>query len=227
MAAELKDLRSTMELMAEQMGKLVALGGQQIEAIARLAPLMVQSADRISDGLREVVSAIQSIPSASPPEREPSKAEEPLTREAEPVQQQDEETSSDPEPRKASRAKERLRAGLRPAKTEAQVRQASSAAIVVKSIPDAKRSDRFYTSIRLPRDLWDQAGFGPDDCLLLSWSGKTLTIERVAEGGVKPKAVGSTSVVLQSWKLGNLNLDQPKVTGADGSLRLTGGRRPT
>jgi hypothetical protein len=49
----------------------------------------------------------------------------------------------------------------------------------------------------------------------------------VTEGGVKPKAVGSTSVVLQSWKLGNLNLDQPKVTGADGSLRLTGGRRPT
>jgi hypothetical protein len=43
---------------------------------------------------------------------------------------------------------------------------------------------------------------------------------------VKPKAVGSTSVVLQSWKLGNLNLDQLRVTSADGSLRLTGGRRP-
>ena len=55
MAAELKGLRSTMELMAEQMGKLVALGSQQIEAIARLAPLMVQSAEGISGGLREVV----------------------------------------------------------------------------------------------------------------------------------------------------------------------------
>ena len=42
MAAELKGLRSTMELMAEQMGKLVALGSQQIETIARLAPLMVR-----------------------------------------------------------------------------------------------------------------------------------------------------------------------------------------
>jgi hypothetical protein len=225
MAEELKGLRSTMELMAEQMSRLVALGGQQMEAIAQLAPLMVQSADGISGGLREVVSAIQSIPSASPPEPEPSKAEEPLTREAEPVQQQDPERSSEPEPRKAPRAKERLRAGLRPAKTEAQVPHTGSAGTVVKSIPDAKRSDRFYTSIRLPRDLWDQAGFGPDDRLLLDWSGKTLTIERVAEGGVKPKAVGSTSVVLQSWKLGNLNLDQPKVTGSDGSLRVTGGRR--
>jgi hypothetical protein len=227
MAADLKDLRSTMELLAEQMGKLVALGGQQIEAIAQLAPLMVRSADGIAGGLREVVSAIHSIPGTSPPEPEPSKAEEPLTREAEPVEQQDPELGSEPEPRKPSRAKERLRAGLRPAKTEAQVRHTGSAGIVVKSIPDAKRSDRFYTSIRLPRDLWDQAGFGPDDRLLLDWSGKTLTIERVAEGGVKPKAVGSTSVVLQSWKLGNLNLDQPKVTGANGSLRVTGGRRQT
>ncbi|MGF9765098.1 hypothetical protein AAII07_59655, partial [Microvirga sp. 0TCS3.31] len=89
MAAELKGLRSTMEGMAEQMSKLVALGGQQMEAIAQLAPLMVQSADGIAGGLREVVSAIQSIPSASPPEPEPSKAKEPLKREAEPVERQD------------------------------------------------------------------------------------------------------------------------------------------
>ena len=89
MAAELKGLRSTMELMAEQMGKLVALGSQQIEAIARLAPLMVQSAEGISGGFREVVRAIQSVPSASAPEREPTKAEKPLTRETEPVEQQD------------------------------------------------------------------------------------------------------------------------------------------
>ncbi|MGF9763911.1 hypothetical protein AAII07_53240 [Microvirga sp. 0TCS3.31] len=225
MAAELKSLRSTMEGMAEQMSKLVALGGQQMEAIAQLAPLMVQSAHGIAGGLREVVSALQSIPSTSPPEPEPSKAKEPLKREAEPVERQDPELGSEPEPRKAPRVKQRSRAVLRPAETEAQLRHTGSAALVVKSIPDAKRSDRFYTSIRLPRDLWDQAGFGPDDRLLLDWSGKALTIERVAEGGVKPKAVGSTSVVLQSWKLGNLNLDQLRVTRADGSLRVTGGRR--
>jgi hypothetical protein len=221
MAADLKSIRSTMELMAEQVSKLVALGGQHIDAIARLTPLMVQAADGISGGLREVVSAVQLISNTSPPVREPSKAEEPLTPEAEPV-----ELSSEPEPRNAPRAKARSRAGQRSTETKDQVRETGSGPLVVKSIPDAKRSDRFYTSIRLPRDLWDQAGFGPDDRLLLDWSGKTLTIERVAEGGVKPKAVGSTSVVLQSWKLGNLNLDQPRVTGADGSLRLTGGRRP-
>jgi hypothetical protein len=103
--------------------------------------------------------------------------------------------------------------------------QIASAAVVVKSIADTKRPDRFYTSIRLPRELWDSAGFGPDDRLLLDWSGKALTIERTAEGGVKPKSIGDASVVLQSWKLGNLNFDQPKVTGAIGSLRLAAGRK--
>ena len=38
---------------------------------------------------------------------------------------------------------------------------------------------------------------------------------------MKPKAIGDTSVVLQSWKLGNLSFDQPKVTNSEGSLRLT------
>ena len=91
--------------------------------------------------------------------------------------------------------------------------------IVVKSIADSKGKDRFYTSIRLPRQLWDRAGFSPDDRLLLAWTGSVLSVERTAEGGVKPKSVGGTSVVLQSWKLGNVNFDPPRVTGMGGSLR--------
>ena len=92
---------------------------------------------------------------------------------------------------------------------------------MVKSIANANGNDRFYTSIRLPRELWGSSGFGPNDRLLLDWSGKALSIERANEGGVKPKAIGGTSVVLQSWKLGNLNFDQPKVTNGEGSLHLT------
>jgi hypothetical protein len=38
MAADLKGLRAAVELMADQVSKLVALGGQQIEAIASAAP---------------------------------------------------------------------------------------------------------------------------------------------------------------------------------------------
>ena len=67
MAAELKGLRSAMDLMAEQMGKLVSLGAQQIEAMARLMPLVVQSAEEISGSLREVASAVQLIPNLSTP----------------------------------------------------------------------------------------------------------------------------------------------------------------
>jgi hypothetical protein len=66
MTADLKGLRLAVELMAEQVSKLVALGGQQLEAVARLAPLITQSAEEISSGLREVVSAVGSIPSSLP-----------------------------------------------------------------------------------------------------------------------------------------------------------------
>jgi hypothetical protein len=221
MAAELKSLRSTMEFMAEQVSKLVALGGQQIEVLAGLAPLIVQSADGISGGLRDVVSAIQTIPSSSAPVEAPTNAEEPPMREAEPLKLQEPEIRSEPEPPVASKAKERLRQTKHPKKTEDKARTTASVPVLVKSIPDAKRSDRFYTSIRLPRELWDGAGFEPDDRLLLEWSGKTLSIQRAAEGGVKPKVIGEATVVLQSWKLGNLNFEHPKVSGGDASLRLT------
>ena len=111
--------------------------------------------------------------------------------------------------------------GRRSKPREEQGHKGASAPVVVKSIPDPKRSDRFYTTIRLPREVWDGAGFGPDDRLVLDWSGKALKIERAAESGVKPKSIGAAAVILQTWKLGNLNFDQPKVTTDEASLRLT------
>jgi|GEM_PF-5165846 len=218
MVADLKGLRSAVELMADQVGKLVAIGGQQIEAIAGLAPALLQSTEGLSDGLRQMASVIQAIPRLPLPQ-----VNQPAEAQANPEQMQP--VAAEPMPVSEPDGERPLQQTRRKRQRKAQASLIASAAVVVKSIADVKRSNRFYTSIRLPRDLWDQADFGPDDRLLLDRSGKTLTIERVAEGGVKPKAVGSTSVVLQSWKLGNLNLDQPKVTGTGGSLRLMGGRR--
>jgi hypothetical protein len=221
MAADLKGLRAAVELMADQVGKLVALSGQQIEAIAGLAPALLQSTEGLSGGLRQVAHAIQTTQHLPLPQMDhPPAAEAQVS----PMQTQPDGDAqpaslSDPE---GQEPLQRTRAKRQPREKAGPI---ASAAIVVKSIADAKRSDRYYTSIRLPRALWDRAGFGPDDRLLLDWSGKALTIERATEGGVKPKSIGDTSVVLQSWKLGNLNLDQPKAAGADGSLRLTVGRR--
>ncbi len=237
MAAEVKGLRSAMEFMAEQMGKLVALGTQQIEAMARLTPLVVQSAEGISGSLREVANAVQLIPNPSTPASGATKpsakatgetgGEMPPALQLGLLQGLDQAAGPEGEPAPiAAETRTPSRRSQRPERNAAPAPQAGSAPIVVKSIPDAKRSDRFYTIIRLPRELWDQAGFGPEDRLLLDWSGKALAIERANEGGVKPKAMGGTSVVLQSWKLGNLNFDHPKVTETDGGLRLTGGRSP-
>jgi hypothetical protein len=234
MAAELKGLRSAMDLMAEQMGKLVSLGTQQIEAMARLTPLVVQSAEGISASLREVASAVQLIPNLSTPAGEALRPSAEATGVEEPpglqfnlLQGSDQAAGPEAEPAPiAAETRTPSKQGRRPRRNAAAAPQAGSAPVVVKSVPDAKRQDRFYTIIRLPRALWDQAGFGPEDRLLLDWSGKVLSVERATEGGVKPKVIGGTSVVLQSWKLGNLNFDYPKVTETDGGLRLTRGRSP-
>jgi hypothetical protein len=222
MATDLKGLRAAVELMADQVGRLVALGDQQIEAVARLAPALLQSAEGLSGGLRQVANAVQTLPHPKLPvvEAQP----EPVT-----ASGMDETQAGDPEPAASTVAEVQPASGQARGKRAAKERTAHSmaASVVVRSIADAKRADRYYTSIRLPRELWDRAGFGPDDRLLLDWSGRALTIERASEGGVKPKSIGDTSVVLQSWKLGNLNLDQLKAAGADGSLRLTAALGPS
>jgi len=210
-----------MELIAEQVSKLVALGGQQIEATARLAPLVVQSAQEITSSVREVVRAVSILPNRSLQPAEPTDAREQLT--SQPVQDHDQTLDTEATSDIEVGATESLRQGQRTTTLGKKARKSASTPVVVKSIPDSKRSDRFYTSIRLPRALWDSAGFRPEDRLLLEWSGRTLSIDRAAEGGVKPKSIGEAAVILQSWKLGNLNFDKLKVTEADAALRLTAG----
>jgi hypothetical protein len=218
MAADLKSLRAAVEFMADQLRQLVALGSRQTEALASLPPALTQSAEGLSGELQQVAHAIQELPHRSRPVTDQASG---AGAEVAPMQ------AVDAEPAPATEASvlepSRRTKGRRKAKDDAIVSE--SADIVVKSIADAKGKDRFYTAIRLPRQLWDQAGFGPEDRLLLDWSGSVLSVERTAEGGVKPKSVGGTTVVLQSWKLGNLNFSQPRVTGMDGSLHLVGNQR--
>jgi hypothetical protein len=213
MAADLKGMRATMELMAEQVSRLVAVGGQQIEAIARLTPLMIQSAEGISGSVSEVVAVVQTLsPPAAMLLKQPASASGDHNE-----QQQD--VSLEPEPIQAPEAPaKRIRCS---AKTEGPAHKAASAQVVVKSLPDAKRPDRFYTTIRLPRELWDRAGFGPEDRIQIDWKKKALSITRVVDGGVKPKSIGDAVVVLQSWRLGDLTFDPAKVTAGKWTLRLT------
>jgi hypothetical protein len=216
MAADLKSLRATLELMAEQMSTMVALGGQQIEAIARLAPVIVQSTDRISSELKDVVHALRS--GSEPLDDNVQHRPAPLI---EPPTERDQKGGSEPEPAQS----------VQPAKPDRRTRYTrangstghKSAAdhVGVKSIADAKRPDRFYTTIRLPRELWDRSGFGPEDRIQLDWKKKTVSISRVSDGGVKPKTIGDAVVVLQSWRLGDLNFDPTKITAGNGVLHLT------
>jgi hypothetical protein len=216
MASDLKSLRATMELMAKQMSKLVALGSQQIEAIARLAPVMVRSTDRISSELKDVVHAIRlaSEPSYHGVQHQPA----PLT---EPHTERDQKGGSEPEPAQTVQPATSIKRARRPRANESTGRKSAAGHVAVKSIVDAKRPDRFYTTIRLPRELWDRSGFGPEDRIQLDWKKKTVSISRVSDGGVKPKTIGDAVVVLQSWRLGDLTFDTTKITSENGVLRLT------
>lgn len=216
-ASDLKGFRSTLDLIAEQIRQLVALGGQQIVAVARLAPIMVQSTDRMSSGLQDVVSAVRAMPGSAVSEIQPPASDG----EADTAANQESET--EPGAVEAGVAVQPARRARRPSEDKSPARRKAPDAISVKSIPDPKRPDRFYTAIRLPRDLWDGAGFAEGDRIQLDWTKKTLSITRVPVGGVKPKAIGETVVVLQSWRLGALNLDRAKIASGDGSLRLTMG----
>ncbi|WP_201838467.1 hypothetical protein [Microvirga zambiensis] len=214
-AADLKGLRAAVELMAAQMSQLVALGRSQIDALANLPPALTQSAEGLSDGLRQVARAIEAFPPVLPPVPDhvtPAEAD------AGPAQTQ--AVDAEPAPIAEPQVHElpQRNKGRRTAKNETVA--SGPADIVVKSISDARGTNRYYTSIRLPRALWDRAGFGSDDRLLLDWSGTALSIERAPEGGVKPKSIGGTTVILQSWKLGNVNLDKPRFTSTSGSLQL-------
>jgi len=214
-AADLKGLRAAIELMAAQMTQLVALGSRQVEALASLPPALTQSAEGLSDGLRQIARTIHAVLPVPPPVAAQATP-------AEPDASRTQTQASDVEPAPIAElevpAPPRRTKGRRKSKDETVA--IVPADIVVKSIADAKGTNRFYTSIRVPRELWDRAGFGSDDRLLLDWNGTALSIERTDEGGVKPKSISATTVVLQSWKLGNLNLNRPSVTGATGSLRL-------
>jgi hypothetical protein len=216
MAADVKSLRATVELMAEQMSRLVALGRQQIEAIARLAPVMVQSTDRISSELKDVVHAVRltSEPSDDGVQHQPAPLIEPHT-------ERDQKGGSEPEPAQSVQPSTSMKRTRRPRTTESTGRKSAADHVAVKSIADAKRPDRFYTTIRLPRELWDRAGFGPEDRIQLDWKKKTVSISRVSDGGVKPKTIGDAVVVLQSWRLGDLTFDPTKIAPGNGVLHLT------
>ncbi len=219
MASDLKGLRAAVELMTEQLSKLVITGGQQVEVLARLAPLPMQLTDSLSNELRQIVDAAQTVSAPLTGAVEQKLARQEVL-DPEPDARPDAEISSIPEiiPVPDERDAHEPRAAKRKAR---QPRQKTSGPVVVKSIADAKRSNRFYTTVRLSRELWNRSGFGPDDRVQIDWKGKTVSISRDPEGGVKPKSVGAATVVLQSWRLGDLNLDRVKVTSGTGSLRLT------
>jgi hypothetical protein len=202
-----------MQQATEQLGQLVALGNQQDAAVQRLAVLIevLSGSGKREDAAGVVLSKQPLLDTSAENEGEGdvnARLDEPH---AEPKPERD--------PQPASRSRSRKQAV--PLQSQAPTaRKHAVEPVLVSSIVDPKRPSRFYTSIRLSRDLWDRSGFGASDRLQIDWTGEILSIARVTEGGVKPKKVGDKVVVLQSWRLGDLNFAQAAVAAEPDGLRL-------
>lgn len=218
LASDLRGLREAADVISRHLDRLIQIEAQQTEAIAGLGQLLHQSATQFAQGIQQIASTALPIRPVQDPPVEKIGVEN-LPRIELPVEQ----PAASPEIRPAkSPSPKRMARGRHPTVGSSTPHDAAvaSESIVVKSIPDVNNAHRFYTSIRLPRDCWDAAGFEPNHRVVLDWDGQFLTVRRVTEGGVKPKVIGKTQVVLQSWKLGNLNLDQPHLDRHDSGFRL-------
>lgn len=219
LASDLRGIREAMEGISDHLGRLVGIETQQSEALADMTRRLDQSAAKLSEDLQKVAGTTRRSASLPPT----VVAKDAIARAPHPASHSEALRVSEGTPaRKPSSDRRAIR--RQQANESLNVPSgigSPAASVVVKSIPDANKTNRFYTSIRLPRDFWDAAGFTPDDRLLLDWDGQSLTVSRAGEGGVKPKAVGKSQVVLQSWKLGNLNFDKPRLDRHDSGFRLT------
>jgi hypothetical protein len=104
---------------------------------------------------------------------------------------------------------------------EAQPRlKRKSASVSVYSCPK-RQPGKFYTSISVPRALWESVGFTEQDRYTIDVDDDMkITIARATEGGVKPKKIGREVVVFQTTRLGDLTTRRLFVKACDGIIRI-------
>lgn len=100
------------------------------------------------------------------------------------------------------------------------------AKLAVYSNPDrTKSTPRFYTTISIPRRVWDLAGFGGDHRVLLYEAAGAIRIEKVSarsgEGQVIKKFTPNV-VRLQTTKFGQIEVPKPTAVVEKGQIVISG-----
>jgi hypothetical protein len=201
-----------MEKHIDYFGKLVAaternnaLMDQLIRAIAINTSEVAGIPQTVASGCRDVVAAIRDHADSIVPAL--AKVPEAIHEQrAEPAPAQPVEPAEDLVPSPAPEVTPRLRR--------------KGASVSVYSCLN-RRHGGYYTAISIPRKTWEEVGFTEDDRYTIEIDDDMkITVARATEGGIKPRRIGRDVVVLQTTKLGELNVRRLFVQAADGIIRI-------
>lgn len=213
-AGDIGHIRAAMDLLMEQMGTLIGLQSQQVQAIANLSGIVARSNEGVAVGLNMLSASVREmVKEAKPPHNFPqphSDIEIPALR----LRPQTAEKPSGSE-----REKEEAHSSA------SKVRRSKTASkfgpVSINSYQDGKNPRKFYTMVQLPKALWTEFGFQSDDRIFIDkGDDETIYIRRADEGGVKLKKVTDAMVVIQTTRIGNLNFQVKQPTGSKGELQL-------
>jgi hypothetical protein len=91
----------------------------------------------------------------------------------------------------------------------------------VTSYPDGRKGGRFLTHVSVDRKIWDEMGYTLEDRFDISGNSEWgVVIARAKKGGVKPKRVGTKTVVFQTRNVGDLNYTRLHATIGYGEIRI-------
>ena len=216
MAGEIGQMRAGIELLLEQIGTLVGLQGQQVQAIANLSGIVARSNEGIGVGLNMLSAAVREL-------SQNTKAPGPVPASPHPVSDIDIPSlplrSRDPAPGKQKADSRNLPS---PSRTRLHSRtKADHRPVSINSYRDGKNPSKYYTMVQLPKSAWTDFGFHADDRVLIDRvEDQSIHIRRAEEGGVKLKKVTDATITIQTTRIGNLNFEVQNPVGSNGELLL-------
>lgn len=207
---KLDDIQAAFMLMTEQQSsqhaELVGLTKQLITAISHIVPAIAKIAPAIADGNQALVSHFNDASSSIVGAIADLKTTTAISSPAQPVEPATPE--SVPEAMntntKAPEDLTHIKLGSRIRRRTATPSPRHGDSISISSSQNTTNPHKYYTQMRLPRNLWESVGFTPDTRILITRDGSGFTLKEAPEGsGVKLKIVTDSRVIVQTSSIGN------------------------
>jgi hypothetical protein len=194
---------------------------QMIRAIANIVPTLVRSSEGMTSTVREAMATMMEtlvlkVPDPAPYEAR-AKATERAMEELLGIRQETEDIALMPAPVQTVEPVSTAPAEAPVAPKPWRMRASAS----VTSYPDGRKEGHYLTHISVDRKIWDEMGYTLEDRFDITGNSEWgVVIRRAKQGGVKPKRVGTKTVVFQTRHLGDLNYKRFHATIGFGEIRI-------